>query len=821
MQIEHNSAMTKNEADVETRILVPLLTGEQYLAYRKSDVFSKGYLAPTVLDKSAGRTSGYYPDFSVWRLSLMIVAVEAKAPTVDVTVGYREASLYARHVNQSYRTGCNPCKFLISCNGLRLLAGYHDADPQIDTAVSQIRPGSKELTELITFCGPDALSRHSAACLAMIRVVRATVPYQMAGGPAILTARKPVNSLAIGLAPLLDKYFSSSDPADTPEIVEKAYVTTSEITEYDGVLESLLKERLVIRHASIVQEIEPNKKNEPLVTSAINHFLASRPPAGRLQIIQGNVGAGKSIFIRRYKEFLQPAEQKLRNRWAFIDYLAGPSSLKGSGAEQWLCSTFYDSFGRENTSLDLNSPEVHRGIYSRMLQRRKPIYDEIGRDAPEQAARLRANDFAQWQDDPEITTRGLADYVLGSRQDALIVVMDNVDKLSLDEQLNAFELSLWFMALTKAFVILQMRDETYERFRDRPPLDTYRTGVTFHITPPRFIDVVKRRLDLGIEFLVNNSDNAHHYELQNGLRIKLPKDALGAFLKQLYIELFGENRNVARLVKSLAGLNVRRALEIFSAIITSGHLSTNSITSVVRGAGGFPITDILIVKILMRTGYKLFSSNSGFISNIFFFDEAWQRPDNFLLIECLFFLAKMRRSPGQIELQGFFTCSYIADNLQLLGYTNDDVISALNYLLQRDLISPDHQGTRRIEADDTVRILPSGYMHLRLLPEQLEYCFGTIPTTPIVNVQVANELAIVVERENLRDDLTEFEQVLAVEKFYNYLVVQLGQRKPHSRPTWSKLTGAEYVIERVRDGLTRYWNFPIGLSGSATELDEI
>ena len=69
----------------------------------------------------------------------------------------------------------------------------------------------------------------------------------------------------------------------------------------------------------------------------------------------------------------------------------------------------------------------------------------------------------------------------------VVAVMDNVDQLSLENQLAAFSLSLWFMDQSKAFVILQMRDETYERFKDKPPLDTYRSGVVFHISPPRFL----------------------------------------------------------------------------------------------------------------------------------------------------------------------------------------------------------------------------------------------------------------------------------------------------------------------------------------------
>ena len=71
--------------------------------------------------------------------------------------------------------------------------------------------------------------------------------------------------------------------------------------------------------------------------------------------------------------------------------------------------------------------------------------------------------------------------------------------MDLDGQLKAFSLGLWLMNETRAFVVLQMRDQTYERFKNQKPLDTYRTGIAFHITPPRFIDVVKKRLDLSIQ----------------------------------------------------------------------------------------------------------------------------------------------------------------------------------------------------------------------------------------------------------------------------------------------------------------------------------
>src|SRR4051812_26182817 len=102
---------------------------------------------------------------------------------------------------------------------------------------------------------------------------------------------------------------------------------------------------------------------------------------------------------------------------------------------------------------------------------------------------------------PEELAAGIADYVLGVRREVLVAVMDNVDRLDLANQLDAFQLALWFMHQTRCFVVLQMRDETYERYKNKPPLDTYRTNIAFHITPPRFVDVVKKRLELSMGYL--------------------------------------------------------------------------------------------------------------------------------------------------------------------------------------------------------------------------------------------------------------------------------------------------------------------------------
>src|SRR5690242_4846092 len=101
-----------NEAAVEQQIVYPLLTSPGLLSIPAEAIKPKNYLAPTELDKAAGRSSGYYPDYSVWMLGHPVLIVEAKDPSIPSQTGFREACLYARHLNVRYTAGFNPCKFV-------------------------------------------------------------------------------------------------------------------------------------------------------------------------------------------------------------------------------------------------------------------------------------------------------------------------------------------------------------------------------------------------------------------------------------------------------------------------------------------------------------------------------------------------------------------------------------------------------------------------------------------------------------------------------------------------------------------------------------
>ena len=792
------------ESDVEQKFVFPLLTGVALLAIPDEAVKTKKYLAPTALDKAAGKAGGYYPDASVWYFGMPMLVIEVKDPGVQSEVGFREACLYARQLNAGYQTGLNPCRYVLATNGHTLLAGYWDqAQPAHTLQVGDLKAGTSALATLARFCGASVLEALAQKSLKALKIQRGEKPANSVGGIALLNSKKPLNSFAADLSPILRRYFSSTNEENVGDIALRAYVSSNEITEYDRVLEALLKDRVSVRRDTIVKPLQVRKNDEKDLTKAIRDYQAESAVGGQLQIIQGAVGSGKSIFARRYRQVLQPADLAEANLWAFVDFNNSPASLKG--AECWLCESLLASLEHENPNFDLYDESALKGAFSNKIRQRRSYYEQMRKISAEEEIRARATDLVGWQSDPQLLVEGLGAYLQGRKDKTLVIVLDNVDKLELRNQLDAFQLALWLMAKTKAFVILQMRDETYERYKNRPPLDTFRSGIAFHIAPPRFIDVVKRRLELGLEYLNKHAAERQEYVLDNGVRVILPKGELGNFLKALYGIIFGRRTNVARVLEALAGKDVRRAMEMFVSIVTSGHLSTSAITSAARGQGEIPVNEYHVIRILMRGDYRFFSENSSFISNIFHYDNAWVRPDNFLLSEILFHLCMNRKHTGEIGLEGYFSVARICDDIERMGYDREDVFNGVNYLLRRQLLGADNFGSTQVERDQCVKVEGSGFIHLRVLCERIEYLYGALATTPISNAKVVARIADFTKRESERNELSAGERVLAIEAFVGFLRSEM-KRLREKNPFFNiRQSGAAYVINSMEMAVRRFY----------------
>lgn len=611
---------------------------------------------------------------------------------------------------------------------------------------------------------------------------------------AQIQSRIEPNSFSADLAPVIRRYFSSHEQELDEDIFSKAYISSNEVTGYDRILESYLKDRLA--KSKNLTQIKTTKNKSAELTEAINSYSQRRSVSGQMQLVTGGVGAGKSLFARRYKEFLQPAQLKNRNHWSFLNFNNAPDDPKQW--QDWVCETFVASLREEGSSVDASDEETQESIFAPDLAEKKAYYDRMERAQPGRRDLEMARDIEAWRQDSKKLTTSIARYIQGDRGENLIVVFDNVDRRESSAQLAAFQTALWFMSQTRAMVILQLRDSTFEAFKDEPPLDTYKTGKIFHISPPRFVDVVKRRLELSMSEFSNAPSEMVSFQTSKGLTVSYPKSRAAEFLRGVYLELFQYSKNSARILEALAGKNVRRALDMFMALITSGHMPEETILSVAQGHGVGRIPDYRILRAIMRQDYRFFNESSGFISNIFYCSSQWERPGILLVPELLFILINYRKVRGDNGQMGFVAVERIVLELEYLGFVRSDIFDAVKYCVKKELLEVDTLSMSLIRSQDCLKATASGWIHMRLLTERVEYVAPLLPTTAIDDEQFSMRIYDAMQIEMTTGFLTLARMSALLTEFCRYLKGQHDKQLMHPGYAALRHSGGSYVLQKVQ-----------------------
>jgi Type I restriction enzyme R protein N terminus (HSDR_N) len=721
------SAKLLTESDVEQKLILPLLTANEWLGIPEGAIYTKKYLPPATIDKGRNRRIGYFPDYSVWIDGLPILIIEAKSPLESVEEGFREAQLYAHELNKGFPTGVSPARFVACSNGTTLQFGYWDSNSVETVEVRDLRLASAARNVVRTMLSFENLTTSAERTRRQFSPTQAFRPIDSIGGDATLNRRIQMNSFATDIAPLVRMFFVSESAERIEDIIEKAYVASDETTKYDQILELFLKDNIRTVQDPAAKEITTTQASEDLLTPELRSFRQKMPSTGQIQLLLGPVGAGKSLFCQRYYRYLATGDVRDGTYWTFIDFNQAPEDL--ANLETWLCKAFIESFERENCNIDLYKPETLRRVFAPDINKLRQIYrSALGDESKELELRI-ADSLAQWTQDSQKFSREICRFLNGDCRKVVVVIFDNVDRLERDDQIRIFQVAQWFRSQTRSFCLLAIRDETYEQFKNKPPLDAFINAVHFAITPPRFIDVVRKRLELCIDYIAQSAPKRLSYALPDGKRIVYPATKLGEFLKTLYFDIFRSGRRISWLLEALAGRDVRSSLEMFTRILMSGHLDERQITGTVLGSVRFSIRDSTIVNVLMKTDYLYFDNSHGFITNVLYCGPYWKRQSNFLVFEALEYLVGRRKLKSEFGSQGYFSVAQVIGHLNRLSFAPDDAQNALTYLLRRNLIVADHMGKKSLKETDYVRAHASGFVHARLLVSNIHYISGIAPVT--------------------------------------------------------------------------------------------
>lgn len=289
------------------------------------------------IEKSA-LPKNYVPDYLVVLSGFPICVIEAKGPDVSADQAYQEALLYAQLINSHFPSGTNPLRTVVGCNGLQLLVGSWNSNDRERFTTSTLFIGSEALAALRKLIGLTTLVEQAQRIKRKSAYDHLGTPSQQINRQIFLDRVRP-NALALYLNPLYEMFFRAEDPEKIQLILERAYVDTAELREYDRVLHTMLR-HVEKAQPGTYQTIQTDRGREYTLTPELARYQDDIGDRGRIHLVIGSRGSGKSLFIARFFAHLMPEALKQRAVWFVIDFNRAPSDIRD--IEYYICDHFVE-----------------------------------------------------------------------------------------------------------------------------------------------------------------------------------------------------------------------------------------------------------------------------------------------------------------------------------------------------------------------------------------------------------------------------------------------------------------------------------------------
>ncbi|MDK9689705.1 type I restriction endonuclease [Azospira sp.] len=699
-----------NESDVEQKFLYGLLTEALPLGLElpSSVIQTKANLRRFAIGKGA-ETKLYYPDYVIVMYGMPLVVIEAKAPTESVEEGYRQARLYAHELNALFVTGLNPTNFIVASNGRELWYGYADqADPLSKALVADLGAYSQDIATLQELISWRKLSAYAQNISQTVRPDSLFKPRRLVGGAGLQNEEVGVNTFGATITAAISSIFNPTTSKERSFIAKHGYIP------------SRMRERYLDPIDRVIRAARPHSETDALSlddTSRPNELISRLKDKSSLEhkvlLLIGSVGSGKTTFVDHLQEVALPRELIASTVWCRLDMNSAPVSPLE--IYNWLRQALITACRASLPNEDFDDLDVIRKIFAVDINKFNKGVGRLYISKPDIYDTKLAELVEQIQKDLHLVAQAHVRYCCGDRNKLCIIVLDNCDKKTRDEQLLMFEAAQWLQKEFRALIILPMRDETYDNHRFHPPLDTALKDMVFRIEPPLFQNVLLSRVKLAMNELNKDSTEKLHFSLPNGITVEYPKSEQAYYLTSIVKSLFEHDRFVRRMIVGLSGRNMRDAMEIFLEFCNSAHIGEDQIFKIRQSEGRYTLPLHQVATVLMRMNRRFYDSDHSYVKNLFSANRDDVRPSFFCRYMILMWLREKFPTSGTDGLKGYYRKGIIKQELMSYGLSPDMLDREFNYLLSSRCVIAEHLRLDSVVDDDLVRIGPAGFVHLDLV----------------------------------------------------------------------------------------------------------
>ena len=477
-------------------------------------------------------------------------------------------------------------------------------------------------------------------------------------------------------------------------------------------------------------------------------------------IIIGSKGAGKTTFIRYFREIVLSDDVKKNRPIVYVDFRGyTEQQVKDTHA---IYSKILEQLLDQYPGLNLNKLNVLKKIYSKEIKRNSEGIWAIHKK-DDDALEARISGFLEDKTKNQIEhLEKISEYLTNVCAKRLVIIYDNADQLDEGSQKEVFLLAQSSRVSFKALVIVSLREGYFFKWREKPPFDAYQSTI-FHITAPSYKQVLRKR----IQFTV---DKFKYKNIEGPLRsatFKISNDSLSNLFKSLYKTLFGlPNSDILKYLEETSYPNIRSGLEKFNKFLISGH---TQVTAYIADPDyNIPIWEFIkSVALESRLYYK---HDTSLIHNLFY--PSAKNRNHFTKVRLLHYLF------DEAEVQSFgdyyVPCARVYKTFEKAGYSEDILSDELTTLLEQKLIetnnlSSDIEAESKVSEVNEIKITQSGVYYIKTLIHTFTYLDLVLQDTPIFNEDRYNELINVFPTSDEKGKRDVLARIKIVHIFCDYL----------------------------------------------------
>lgn len=700
-----------NESDVEQKFIYHFLSMDppMGLGYSSGEILTKADLRKITIGKGNSQKI-YYPDYVVSIRGVPVFVLEAKKPKENLETAYSEARLYASEINSQFRHNLNVCGLILVSNGNETWAGYSDTnEPFIKVTFNEFDVENVEFNKLLNFCSKQVLKEYADQPYKDKRgKAFFKTPVSNLGGRQVQNEELEENAFGRTLVFENSKVFDPETEEDRYVIVDNAYIPSAKREQH---AEPIYKEIRKFEFPSKKNSIQLATENPKELADGISTRIEGKVEAYSLMLIIGNVGSGKTTFIRWFKrKYLDQNYSELAAKcdWIFIDMNLAPNSI--NEIYRWVKTTLLETLKKLHYEINFTDIETLKHMFRREIQEFEQGIGQLIKDDPNSYSKELFNLLKEKISDSETMLRAVLDYLKGDYGIVPIIVLDNCDKRDRDTQLLMFEVAQWLRSTFKSVVILPMRDSTYDMYKDEKPLDTIVKDLVFRIDPPDLLKVLQARL----EYISRaTSSKKKEYSLGNGMIVSIGGNELVDYYKSIMMAI-RQSSMIRNIFYRLSDKNTRKGIEMFEDFCKSGHISADEIFQIRVSGGICSIPTYKFLNAILRKNRRYYNGEESNFVNLFGSDYNDDFPDPFARVDILIFLNENKKNNPDNNLYGMLKYKNLVHEMELIGHSKRVIDREINYLIKKGLILIETQ-LNSLSENDLLQITIPGMLHLTML----------------------------------------------------------------------------------------------------------